>query len=60
MTSSAQLGPPELSARLGISSGSGTELVDRLEQAGQLVRQRDTEDRRRVLLQMTPRCPSPP
>jgi DNA-binding MarR family transcriptional regulator len=50
MTSQTPVGPAELSARLGISTGSGTELVDRLEQAGHLQRQRDTQDRRRVLL----------
>lgn len=54
MSSSTPVGPAELSARLGISTGSGTELVDRLEQAGHLQRQRDTQDRRRVLLYVTP------
>jgi DNA-binding MarR family transcriptional regulator len=54
MTSQAPLGPAELSARLGISTGSGSELVDRLEQAGHLQRQRDTRDRRRVALHASP------
>lgn len=53
MTSPHPLGPAELSARLGISTGSGTELVDRLERDGHLHRQRDRDDRRRVSLQAT-------
>ncbi|WP_051427299.1 MarR family transcriptional regulator [Arthrobacter sp. H20] len=47
------LGPAELGSRLGISTGSATELVDRLERAGHLVRARDEKDRRRVLLRPT-------
>jgi DNA-binding MarR family transcriptional regulator len=54
MTADAPLGPAELSARLGISTGSGSELVDRLEQAGHLQRRRDTHDRRRVALHASP------
>jgi DNA-binding MarR family transcriptional regulator len=54
MTAEVPLGPAELSARLGISSGSGTELVDRLERAGHLQRRRDTQDRRRVALHVSP------
>ena len=54
MTAQTPLGPAELSARLGISSGSGTELVDRLERAGHLERHRDTADRRRVSLHASP------
>lgn len=47
------LGPAELSARLGISTGSATELVDRLERAGHVNRRRDDRDRRRVGLEPT-------
>lgn len=54
MTADSPLGPAELSARLGISTGSGTELVDRLERAGHLRRDRDTRDRRRVSLSASP------
>lgn len=54
MGSASPLGPAELSARLGISTGSGTELVDRLERAGHLQRQRDSDDRRRVSLHASP------
>lgn len=54
MSSQAPLGPGELSARLGISSGSGSELIDRLERAGHLQRHRDTKDRRRISLSATP------
>jgi DNA-binding MarR family transcriptional regulator len=53
MTSAEPLGPAELSARLGISTGSGTELVDRLERDGHLRRQRHPDDRRRVSLHAT-------
>ena len=45
------LGPVELASRLGISSGSGTELADRLERAGHLHRRRATDDRRRIVLE---------
>lgn len=44
------LGPAELGQRLGISTGSATELADRLERAGHIIRARDSEDRRRVNL----------
>lgn len=54
MTADSPLGPAELSARLGISTGSGTELVDRLERAGHLRRDRDARDRRRVSLIASP------
>ncbi len=54
MTAETPIGPAELSARLGISTGSGTELVDRLERAGHLERHRDTHDRRRVALHASP------
>ena len=45
-----QLGPAQLGQRLGISTGSATELADRLEQAGHISRARDAADRRRVSL----------
>lgn len=47
---SSPLGPVELGHRLGISTGSATELVDRLERAGHVVRERSAQDRRRVLV----------
>lgn len=53
MMGSGSLGPLELSHRLGISSGSTTELVDRLERAGHVERHRDSGDRRRVSLTVT-------
>lgn len=49
-----QLSPLELSARLGISTGSTSELIDRLERAGHVERHRSVEDRRRVSLRPTP------
>ena len=48
-----RLGPGELSSLLGISTGSGTELVDRLERAGHLLRHRHPQDRRRLVLHAT-------
>ncbi|MFF7634934.1 MarR family winged helix-turn-helix transcriptional regulator [Kitasatospora sp. NPDC008050] len=38
----------------GLTSGSATRLVDRLEKAGYLTRERDTHDRRRVLVRPVP------
>lgn len=48
------IGPVELGNRLGIRSASATMLVDRLEAAGHLHRQRHPSDRRRVTLHTTP------
>ncbi|SIT78652.1 MarR family transcriptional regulator [Microbacterium sp. RU33B] len=46
----SHLGPVELGQRLGMSTGSATELADRLERAGHILRARDEADRRRVSL----------
>lgn len=54
MTAGSPIGPLQLSHSLGISSGSATELVDRLERSGHLERHRDEVDRRRVTLSLTP------
>jgi DNA-binding MarR family transcriptional regulator len=54
MTAAPPIGPLQLSHSLGISSGSATELVDRLERSGHLQRHRDEVDRRRVTLSLTP------
>ncbi|MFZ0218331.1 MAG: MarR family transcriptional regulator [Candidatus Dormiibacterota bacterium] len=51
--SPSPLGPVELGNRLGIRSASATTLVDRLEAAGHLRRERHPKDRRRVTLQLT-------
>ena len=48
--SPAPLGPTDLAGRLGMSPAATTELVDRLERAGHLLRERDLIDRRRVRL----------
>ena len=48
------LRPNQLSARLGISTGSTSELVDRLERAGHVERHRRGDDRRSVTLAPTP------
>ncbi|TFD92117.1 MarR family transcriptional regulator [Cryobacterium lactosi] len=45
-----ELGPAELGQRLGISTGSATELADRLERADHIARIRSESDRRRVRL----------
>lgn len=50
------LGPVELGKRLGITSASATALVDRLEAAGHLARQRHPDDRRRITLELTERA----
>lgn len=51
--SSRAWGPAELSAALGISTGSATELVDRLERDGHVARSPHPSDRRRVVLRAT-------
>jgi DNA-binding MarR family transcriptional regulator len=48
------LGTGELTGRLGISPAATTELVDRLERAGHVLRRRDEVDRRRVRLSPSP------
>jgi DNA-binding MarR family transcriptional regulator len=48
------LGTGELTSRLGISPAATTELVDRLERAGHVLRRRDEADRRRVRLTPSP------
>jgi DNA-binding MarR family transcriptional regulator len=45
----------ELAEAMHLSSGAITTLVDRLERAGYARRRRDTEDRRRVLVELTPK-----
>src|ERR671932_2615494 len=48
------LGTGELTSRLGISPAATTELVDRLERAGHVLRRRDESDRRREPVTPTP------
>ena len=43
-----------LAEELGLTTGAVTTLLDRLEKAGYVSRARDTVDRRRVLVQLTP------
>lgn len=50
----APIGPVELATRIGISPGSATEMVDRLERDGHVSRERDSADRRRVLVTARP------
>lgn len=54
MTAGRPLGPVELGTLVGLTSGSATSLVDRLERAGHLQRRRDAQDRRRLTLEPTP------
>ncbi len=54
MSSPTPLGPNELARRLGITPASSTELVDRLEAAGHVHRERSQTDRRRVELHAEP------
>lgn len=49
-----ELGPSELAARLQMTTGAVTALVDRLEERGFVVRERHPSDRRRVILRRTP------
>jgi DNA-binding MarR family transcriptional regulator len=44
----------EIAVLTGLTSGSATRLVDRLERAGYVRRERDTHDRRRVLVHVVP------
>ncbi|MFF3123838.1 MarR family transcriptional regulator [Streptomyces sp. NPDC057908] len=45
-----------LGAQLGLNSAGTTSVIDRLERLGHLERTRDPRDRRRVLLNVTPRA----
>jgi DNA-binding MarR family transcriptional regulator len=51
---SGQSGQGELGRELGLSPASLTRLVDRLEERGLVVRSRDSEDRRRVTVELQP------
>lgn len=48
------LTPGQLSARLQLSTGGTTALVQRLQRAGHLVRDKHPRDRRSVILRLTP------
>lgn len=54
LTLNGPLGVADLARHLGIRSASATAMVDRLEQAGHVVRARDDVDRRRVTVTETP------
>ena len=49
-SAAAEIGPGELSSRLGITPAATTDLIDRLEAAGHLLRERNPADRRRLRL----------
>lgn len=44
----------QIAEMTGLTSGAATRLVDRLERGGYVHRERDTEDRRRVLVRVDP------
>jgi DNA-binding MarR family transcriptional regulator len=46
----------QLAEAAGLSPGAGTAAIDRLERSGHVVRSRPGEDRRRVLVTLTPRA----
>lgn len=48
------LSPARLSARIGLTSGATSSLLNRLEEAGHIVRSREHADRRIVTLHSTP------
>jgi DNA-binding MarR family transcriptional regulator len=54
MAASEPIGPVRLARLLGMTSGSATALVDRLEADGHVVRVKHEQDRRRVVLQASP------
>lgn len=53
LTITGPMGVADLARHLGIRSASATAMVDRLEQAGHVVRTRDAVDRRRVTVTET-------
>jgi MarR family transcriptional regulator, organic hydroperoxide resistance regulator len=50
----APLSPARLASRIGLSSGATTSLLNRLEEAGHVVRSRESTDRRVVTLRSSP------
>ncbi len=52
--------PKDIIAYLGLSSGSGTALLDRLEKAGYIRRLPNPEDRRGVLIALDPEAAAAP
>ncbi len=48
------LTPGDLAARLDVTTAAGTQIVDRLERAGHIHRERHAEDRRKVLVVPAP------
>jgi DNA-binding MarR family transcriptional regulator len=46
--------PGQLADESGLSTGAVTFLLDRLEEAGMVTRRRDTEDRRRIWVELVP------
>ena len=53
MQGKGQLTPSKLAKRLSLSQATITDIVKRLEQRGLVTRVRDTEDRRKIMLEIT-------
>jgi DNA-binding MarR family transcriptional regulator len=51
---SSPLSPARLASRIGLSSGATTSLLNRLEEAGHIIRSRESTDRRVVTLRSSP------
>lgn len=60
VSSPAPLSPKEIVSTLGLTSGSGTALFDRLERSGFTKRIPNCHDRRSVLIQLDPAAASEP
>ncbi|MBK5529200.1 MarR family transcriptional regulator [Pseudomonas sp. TH06] len=54
LISDGPLPPTELAARLSVTTAGITQVIDRLERAGHVIRERQLDDKRRVLV-----CPVP-
>ncbi len=50
----ADVTPRTIATQLGLTTGSVTTMLDRLERAGYVTRTRDTSDRRKVIIDATP------
>ena len=48
--------PSQLAAKLGLTTGSVTAMLDRLERLGYVTRSADPSDRRKVVVRITPKA----
>lgn len=56
LTEEGETAPGKLAERLGLTTGSVTAMLDRLERQGYLTRSPDPADRRRLLVRITPQA----